>query len=170
MPEIMGPEIIGIAAVAANGVIGADNDIPWRIPADWQRFKALTTGNVLIMGRKTYDSIGRQLPGRTTFVITRDRMWRAEGVRAVPSVAEAFDQAMRLNAKIIFVAGGGEIYRAAWDLLTGLEITAVDQQPPGAVTFPRIEPNEWIETSRERRDGYSFVSYRRRRIKSPTTD
>ena len=62
-------EIIAIAAVAANGVIGAGNDIPWRIPADWKRFKALTTGNVLIMGRKTYDSIGRSLPGRTTFVI-----------------------------------------------------------------------------------------------------
>ncbi|HEU4909857.1 MAG TPA: dihydrofolate reductase, partial [Propionibacteriaceae bacterium] len=75
------PQIIGIAAVAANGVIGAENDIPWRIPADWQRFKALTMGNVLIMGRKTYDSIGRTLPGRTTFVITRDPMWRGDGVR-----------------------------------------------------------------------------------------
>ena len=72
------PEIIAIAAVAANGVIGAGNDIPWRIPADWQRFKALTMGSVLIMGRKTYDSIGRPLPGRTIFVITRDRMWRGE--------------------------------------------------------------------------------------------
>ncbi|MGH3338106.1 MAG: dihydrofolate reductase, partial [Propionibacteriaceae bacterium] len=87
------PEIIGIAAVAANGVIGAGNDIPWRIPADWQRFKALTLGHVLIMGRKTYDSIGRALPGRITFVITRDRMWRGDVVRAVPSVDEAFDQA-----------------------------------------------------------------------------
>ena len=81
------PEIIGIAAVAANGVIGTGNDIPWRISADWQRFKALTMGHVLIMGRKTYDSIGRPLPGRTTFVITRDRMWRGKGVRAVPSVS-----------------------------------------------------------------------------------
>ncbi|HEX5908263.1 MAG TPA: dihydrofolate reductase, partial [Propionibacteriaceae bacterium] len=107
-------EIIAIAAVAANGVIGAGNDIPWRIPADWQRFKALTMGNVLIMGRKTYDSIGRSLPGRTTFVITRDRMWRADGVHAVPSLDEAFDQAMLLN-ETIYVAGGGEIYRAAWD-------------------------------------------------------
>jgi dihydrofolate reductase len=168
MPEIMGPQIIGIAAVAANGVIGADNDIPWRIPADWQRFKSLTTGNVLIMGRKTYDSIGRPLPGRTTLVVTRDRMWRGDGVRAVPSVGEALDQAMLLDPKIIFVAGGGEIYRAAWDRLTGLEITEVDQHPGGAVTFPRIDPDEWIETSRERRNGYSFVSYRRRAQQSPT--
>jgi dihydrofolate reductase len=156
------PEIIGIAAVAANGVIGAGNDIPWRIPADWQRFKTLTMGNVLIMGRKTYDSIGRPLPGRTMFVITRDRMWRGEGVRAVPSVDEALDQALLLDTQTIFVAGGGEIYRAAWDRLTGLEITEVDQNPDGEVRFPEIDPDDWIETSREQCDGYNFVSYRRR--------
>jgi dihydrofolate reductase len=156
------PEIIGIAAVAANGVIGAGNDIPWRIPADWQRFKALTTGHVLIMGRKTYDSIGRSLPGRTTFVITRDRMWRGDGVRAVPSLDEAFDQALLLDPETIFVAGGGEIYRAAWHRLTALEITEVDQYPDGEVRFPEIGQNEWIETGRESHDGYSFVSYCRR--------
>ena len=160
------PEIIGIAAVAANGVIGAGNDIPWRIPADWQRFKTLTMGNVLIMGRKTYDSIGRPLPGRTMLVITRDRMWRGEGVRAVPSVDEALDQALLLDTQTIFVAGGGEIYLAAWDRLTGLEITEVDQNPDGEVTFPEIDPDDWIETAREPRDGYSFVSYRRSRKES----
>jgi len=156
------PEIIGIAAVAANGVIGAGNDIPWRISADWQRFKTMTMGHVLIMGRKTYDSIGRPLPGRTTFVITRDRMWRGDGVRAVPSLDEAFDQAMPLDPQTIFVAGGGEIYRTAWDRLTGLEITEVEQNPDGEVTFPPIDPDMWVETVRERHDGYSFVSYRRR--------
>jgi dihydrofolate reductase len=119
-------------------------------------------GHVLIMGRKTYDSIGRALPGRITFVITRDRMWRGDGVRAVPSVAEAFDQALQLNPQTIFVAGGGEIYRATWDRLTGLEITEVDQNPKGGVTFPEIAPDLWIETGREPHDGYSFVSYRRR--------
>ena len=156
------PEIIAIAAVAANGVIGTGNDIPWRLPADWQRFKALTMGHVLIMGRKTYDSIGRPLPGRTTFVITRDRVWRSDGVRAAPFLDEAFDQAMLLNPDIIFVAGGGEIYRAAWDRLTGLEITEVDQNPSGEVTFPEIAPDAWIETGREPHNGYSYVSYRRR--------
>jgi dihydrofolate reductase len=160
------PEIIAIAAVAANGVIGAGNDIPWRIPADWQRFKALTMGSVLIMGRKTYDSIGRPLPGRTIFVITRDRMWRREEVRAVPSLDEALDQALGLDSQMIFVAGGGEIYRAAWDRLTGLEITEVAQNPVGEVTFPTIDPDDWIETAREPRDGYSFVSYRRSPQKS----
>lgn len=156
------PAIIGIAAVAANGVIGARNDIPWRIPADWQRFKALTTGNVLIMGRKTYNSIGRPLPGRTTFVITRDRMWQRDGVRAVPSLDEAFHQALLLNPELIFVAGGGEVYRAAWHRLTRLEITEVDQTPEGEVRFPEIDPGEWIETGRESYEGFSFVSYRRR--------
>jgi dihydrofolate reductase len=162
------PEIIGIAAVASNGVIGAGNDIPWRIPADWRRFKALTMGHVLIMGRKTYDSIGRSLPGRTTFVITRDRMWQAEGVVPVPSVQEALDEALRLNSQIIFVAGGGEIYRAAWDRLTGLEITEVHQSPDGDVRFPEIDPNEWIETARDAGDGFSFVSYRRGSLQEST--
>ena len=114
------------------------------------------------MGRKTYDSIGRALAGRTTFVITRDRMWRGDGVRAVPSVDEALDQAMLLDSHTIFVAGGGQIYRAAWDRLTRLEITEVAQNPNGEVKFPEIDPDEWIETAREPQDGYSFVSYRRR--------
>src|SRR5215208_7422981 len=162
------PEMIGIAAVAANGIIGTGNDIPWRIPADWRRFKSLTIGQVLIMGRKTYDSIGRALPGRITFVITRNRMWRAEGVRAVTSLEDAFDQALQLDPQTIFIAGGGEIYRAAWDRLTGLEITEVDQIPDGEVTFPEIDPDDWTETSREPQDGYSFVSYRRRSQKKPT--
>ena len=154
-------EIVGIAAVARNGVIGSGNDIPWRIPADWQRFKRLTVGNVLIMGRKTYASIGRPLPGRTTFVVTRDRMWRGDGVHVVPELDDAFRQAALLTPQTIFVAGGGEIYRAAWDRLTNLEITEVDQTPRGEVTFPDIDPADWSETFREDHDGFSFVSYRR---------
>jgi dihydrofolate reductase len=155
-----GQAIVAIAAVADNGVIGAGSDIPWRIPADWQRFKRLTLGQVLIMGRKTYDSIGRPLPGRTTFVITRDRGWHRDGVRAVPQVDQAFEEASALAPEMIFVAGGGEIYRAAWDRLTALEITEVHQEPPGDVTFPMIT-DAWVETAREDHDGYSFVGYRR---------
>ena len=154
-------DIVGIAAVARNRVIGAGNDIPWRIPEDWDRFKRLTMGQVLIMGRKTYDSIGRPLPGRTTFVITRDNKWRADGVRAVPLLDEAFAQANDLGPEMIFVAGGGEIYRAAWERLTRLEITEVDQEPAGETTFPAIDSSEWRVTWREEHDGYSFVSYRR---------
>jgi dihydrofolate reductase len=154
-------EVVGIAAVARNGVIGADGDIPWRIPADWARFKRLTMGQVLIMGRKTWDSIGRALPGRTTFVVTRDTTWRGEGAYAVPFLEEAFDQAAAKDPKTIFVAGGGEIYRAAWDRLTRLEITEVDAEPEGDITFPPIDPQDWSEVSREPHEGYSFVSYRR---------
>jgi dihydrofolate reductase len=154
-------EIVGIAAVARNGVIGADNDIPWRIPADWARFKQLTMGQVLIMGRKTWASIGRALPGRTTFVVTRDKMWRGEGVYAVPSLEEAFDRAAAQRPATIFVAGGGEVYRAAWDRLTRLELTEVDAEPAGEVTFPEIDPMVWSEVSREPHQGYAFVSYRR---------
>ena len=153
--------LILIAAVARNGVIGADNDIPWRIPADWARFRQLTTGQVLIMGRKTWASIGRALPGRTTFVVTRDKLWRGEAVYAVPSLDEAFDQAAARNPDTIFVAGGGEIYRAAWDRLTGLEITEVDAEPAGNVTFPDIDPRRWSEVFREPHEGYTFVRYRR---------
>ena len=177
-------EIIGIAAVARNGVIGADGDIPWRIPEDWQRFKGLTMGQVLIMGRKTWASIGRPLPGRTTYVVTRDNslargttpsnprrdrndtrevapMWRGEDVYAVPFLDEAFAQAAARKPETIFVAGGGEIYRAAWDRLTRLEITEVDAEPEGDVTFPEIRSDEWREISRERHAGFAFVGYRR---------
>jgi dihydrofolate reductase len=154
-------EIVGIAAVARNGVIGADGDIPWRIPEDWRRFKQLTMGQVLIMGRKTWASIGRPLPGRITYVVTRDRMWRGEDVFTVPFLDEAFAQAAAREPQTIFVAGGGEIYRAAWDRLTRLEITEVDAEPVGDVTFPEINPAEWQETSREPHAGFTFVSYRR---------
>jgi dihydrofolate reductase len=155
-------DVIGIAAVARNGVIGADGDIPWRIPEDWQRFQRMTMGQVLIMGRKTWASIGRPLPGRTLYVLTRDKMWRGEDVYAVPSLEEAFARASARQPQTIFVAGGGEIYRAAWDRLTGLEVTEVDAEPEGDVTFPPIDPEVWEEIARDARDGYAFISYRRR--------
>ncbi|MCW2809794.1 MAG: folA [Friedmanniella sp.] len=156
-------EVVGIAAVARNGVIGSDGEIPWRIPADFARFRAVTMGHVLLMGRKTYDSIGRALPGRTTYVITRDRMWRGDGVRAVPFLDEAFALAEASGAEKVFVAGGGEIYRAAWDRLDRLDLTEVDAEPAGEVTFPAVRPQEWVETRREPHEGYSFVGYGRRR-------
>jgi dihydrofolate reductase len=178
-------EIVAIAAVARNGVIGADGDIPWRIPEDWQRFKRLTMGQVLIMGRKTWASIGRPLPGRTTYVVTRDTtlarattplnprrgrnttpevapVWRGEDVYAVPTLDEAFTAAAAQRPKTIYVAGGGEIYRAAWDRLTGLEITEVDAEPVGDVTFPAVVSGEWQETARQSFPGFAFVTYARR--------
>jgi dihydrofolate reductase len=155
-------DVVGIAAVARNSVIGDGRDIPWHISEDLRRFKRLTMGQVLIMGRKTYDTIGRPLPGRTTFVITRDRMWRGEGVRAVPFLEEAIELGTEIAPDAIFVAGGGEIYRLAWRHLDRLEITEVDLESAGEVTFPAISATEWQEIAREPHEGYSFVSYRRR--------
>ncbi|MDN5771302.1 MAG: dihydrofolate reductase [Microlunatus sp.] len=156
------PEVIGIAAVARNGVIGAGGDIPWRIREDLARFKALTTGHVLIMGRKTYDSIGRPLPGRTTVVVTRDPDWNADGVIVAHDVESAFALAYALEPTKIFVAGGGEIYAAAGPRLGVLEITEVDLEPPGDVGFPPIEHAQWQERSRVSAEGYAFVQYVRR--------
>jgi dihydrofolate reductase len=167
-PEPVGPQLVAIAAVARNGVIGADGDIPWRIPADWRRFKALTTGSTLVMGRKTYDSIGRALPGRTTVVITRDRRWRGDGVLVAPSVEEALAQASARETETIWVAGGGEVYAATWDRLTRLELTEVALDPAGSVRLPDVDPAQWRESAREEHgeaDGapaYAFVSYVRR--------
>lgn len=152
------PEVIGIAAVARNGVIGAGNDIPWRIPEDWARFKAITMGHVLIMGRRTYDSIGRPLPGRTTVVVTRDPDWITDGVLIARDLDEAFETAYALSPEKVFVAGGGQIYAAAWDRLDCLEITEVDVEPTGDVRFPSIGP-EWHETSRDERIGFVFVTF-----------
>lgn len=161
--SVSSPAIVAIAAVARNGVIGAGADIPWRIPEDWQRFKRLTMGQTLIMGRKTYDSIGRPLPGRRTMVITRDPEWSREGVEVAGDVGSALALAAAHRSQTIFVAGGGEIYRAAWALLTGLEITEVNATPDGDVTFPPIPAAEWIETARDQHPGFAFVTYCRRR-------
>lgn len=153
-------EVVAIAAVGRNGVIGAGNDIPWRIREDWVRFKLLTMGQVLLMGRKTFASIGRPLAGRQTIVITRDPGWSRPGVTTAATVATALAEARRTAPDAtVFVAGGGEIYRAAWDVTDRLEITEVDQAPPGDVTFPPIDPAQWHRTGHEQHDGFAFSSY-----------
>jgi dihydrofolate reductase len=166
------PQLVGIAAVARNGVIGADGDIPWRIPADWRRFKALTTGHTLVMGRKTYDSIGRPLPGRTTVVVTRDRMWRGEGVLTAPTLEWALETAAEREGAqeggTVWVAGGGEVYAATWDRLDRLELTEVDVEPAGSVRLPAVDDADWREAAREEHEAadgvpaYAFVTYVRR--------
>jgi dihydrofolate reductase len=148
--------MILIAAVGANGVIGRDNDLPWRIREDLQRFKQLTLGHTLVMGRKTYDSIGRPLPGRRTVVVTRQTDWSAEGV----DVVHTLDDALRYDGDL-YVAGGGQIYRQTLPYADRLELTEVAQSPAGDVTFPEVDPALWTETARTPRDGFTFVSYRR---------
>ncbi|MGC4153987.1 MAG: dihydrofolate reductase [Propionicimonas sp.] len=156
--------IIGIAIVGSNGVIGDGHSQPFEIAEDWARFKQVTLGHPLIMGRRTHDAIGRWLPGRTTIVVTGDpsRIQLPTGGRAtgyaVASLEEALDLARSLDDEI-YVAGGGSIYHQAWPELTELDLTRVDAEADGTVFFPPVEPTEWQEVSREPRDGFSFVRY-----------
>ncbi len=148
-----------IAAVARGGVIGRDNDMPWHLPADLKHFKALTMGKTMLMGRRTYLSIGRPLPGRTTLVLTRQTDWTADGVTVVHSVPEAL--ALVGDAELI-IAGGGDLYAQLIDTADRLEITHIDQNVLGDTMFPKIDPEIWGELAREDHDGYSFVTYQRR--------
>lgn len=157
------PELVAIAAVADNDVIGADGDIPWRIPGDLPRLKRLTMGHVLLMGRRTYDTLGRPLPGRTTIVLTRDRDWSAEGVLVAHDVEAALAlAAQHAPGKIVWVFGGGEMYRLAWDRIERLELTLVHAEPAGDTTFPAVDPDDWTERAREPHDGFDFATYVRR--------
>lgn len=168
-----GPIVALIAAVARNGVIGRDNGLVWRLPSDLKRFKALTLGRPLIMGRKTFQSIGRPLPGRETIVVTRQSQFRAEGVLSAPDLDAAFALAARraaaLGANEIMVAGGGDIYAQTISRADRLFLTEVALAPDGDVRFPAIEMARWRETRREAglrtdRDeaDYTFVDYERR--------
>ncbi|GGL92766.1 dihydrofolate reductase [Nakamurella endophytica] len=147
-----------VAAVAANGVIGADGGMPWHLPEDLRRFRRLTTGRTLVMGRRTWDSIGRPLPGRRTVVVTRDRAWAADGATVAHSLADA----LALAGPDAVVVGGGEIYAAALPVADVLELTHVDRAVAGDTRFPEIRVDEWRETERQDRDGFSFVRYERR--------
>lgn len=148
-----------IAAVGSNGVIGADNDMPWHLPEDFAFFKRTTMGHAMVMGRKTFDSIGRALPGRRTIVITRQSDWHHADVETVHSLDDALGLAGPVGE--VFVAGGGEIYAQAMPFAHRLLITEVDQEPAGDVRFPEIDPTQWHETAREQRDGFAWVTYER---------
>ncbi len=157
-----------IAAVARNGVIGIDNRLPWHLPADLKRFKALTTGHAVIMGRKTWQSLPekfRPLPGRQNIVVTRNGDFRAEGATVVTSLPAAVAAAQSGEA---FVIGGAELYSAALALADRLQLTEIDAAFDGDTHFPAIDPHQWRETAREtHRDeagglGYAFVTYQRR--------
>ena len=142
------PTLTLVAAVADNGVIGNAGDIPWRIPADFAHFKALTLGHVLVMGRATYESIGRALPGRTTIVLTRDPGWRAEGVAVAGDLDEALALAETLPGEV-FVAGGAAVYAAALDRAHAQVLTEVHLSPEGDTRYPQFDPAQWTEVRRE---------------------
>ena len=152
--------VVMVAAVADNGVIGADGDIPWRIPADFAHFKQVTLGHTLVMGRSTYDSIGRPLPGRTTIVLTRSESWTAEGVLVAGSLDQALALAEPLDGDVM-IAGGSHVYAAALPRADEQVLTFVHQSPEGDTFYPEFDRSDWVETARESHEGYDWVWLRR---------
>ena len=161
-------ELSIIVAAAENNVIGRENGLIWHLSADLKRSKVLTTGYTILMGRKTFESIGRPLPGRRNVVISRNAAFRPAGVEVAGSPAEAMEK-LKEEEKV-FVIGGGTIYREFWDKADTLYLTRVGVSPEGDTFIPEILPSQWDLLDREdfEADGkneyaYSFLDYRRRR-------
>jgi dihydrofolate reductase len=152
-----------LAAIARNGVIGVDGGLPWHLPDELALFKELTLGHVLVMGRRTYESVGRPLPGRTTIVVTRRPDWEpgVDGVLRAASVEEALEVACEIDDEV-FVVGGAEVYAAALSTADRLALTFVDSEPEGDTTFPDVDWSPWRETARREGDGWTNVTYERR--------
>jgi len=163
-------KIILLVAKAKNQVIGKDNQLVWKLSADLKRFKNLTTGHYLLMGRKTVESLGRPLPNRTHLIITRNAEFEApEGHYAFHSVEEALIFCTKRQLDKLFVIGGGEIYKEALPLCDVLEITEVDASPEGDTFFPELDFSIWKEKEREDFSAdetneypYAFVTYEKR--------
>ncbi|MEM4267517.1 MAG: dihydrofolate reductase [Candidatus Woesearchaeota archaeon] len=155
-------EIIIIAAVAENGVIGKDGKIPWHIKEDFMHFKKLTMGHACVMGRLTYESLpdnARPLPGRENIVLTTNRNYRAKGAKVFESWESAISYLK--NREKVFVCGGASVYRTALKDANTLEITRVHTSPIGDVVFPHIDWKEWRRVNEEKHNGYSFLKYER---------
>ena len=166
-------EIVLMVAVADNGVIGQGNAIPWRLKSDQARLKAMTMGKPVVMGRKTFLSLRRPLPGRTNIVITRDVDFQAKGAVVTTSLASAravaLGDALRRSVSEIAVIGGAEIYAQWMDWADRLEVTEVHARPEGDTVLAPIDPRDWEEAARLRHSAtsddsadFSYVTYRRR--------
>lgn len=172
-PQVSVIETVLIVAVAENGVIGQSNAIPWRLKTDQQRLKAITMGKPIVMGRKTFVSLGRPLPGRTNIVVTRDTTFHAVGAVVTTSLDRAMDvargDALRRFATEISVIGGAEIYNQTLAIADRVELTLVHATPDGDAHFAPLDPVVWEETARQRHPAgevdsvdFSYVTYRRR--------
>lgn len=144
--------IVLVVAMARNRVIGSQGTMPWRVPSDLKRFRTVTWGKPMIMGRKTWKAIGRALPGRESVVVTSDPQFAAEGAHVVHSLEAALERArqlaVQLSADEIAVIGGGEVYAQVMDLAERIYMTELDCTPAGDVEFPEIDPGQWLEESR----------------------
>ncbi len=153
-----------IVAMASNRCIGKDNALPWRLPADLKRFKQLTMGHALVMGRKTYESIGRPLPGRTMIVVTRQQDYAPEGVQVAHSLEQALGMA---HGDEVFLAGGADIYRQAMDRVRRLYLTRIDREYEGDAFFPPLDLSAWTLLAEEHHPAttteppFSFLTYER---------
>jgi dihydrofolate reductase len=162
--------LVAVVAVARNGIIGGENRLLWRLRNDLRRFKALTIGKPLIMGRKTFLSIGKPLPGRHNIIVTRDPDFTADGVEIVHSLAEALSAGQRAaktsGADEVIIGGGSEIYRALLPACSRAHVTLVDCAPEGDAVFPWPMPFPWRETARETHEAdaenehkYAFITF-----------
>ncbi|BCM25356.1 dihydrofolate reductase [Methyloradius palustris] len=155
-----------IVAIAQNRVIGANNALPWHLPEDLKRFRALTTGHHIIMGRKTYDSLNRLLPNRTTVIVTRNPHYKVPGALIAHSLADAIKQAV--NDDEVFLIGGAELYRDGLNLADKLYLTEIEASFEGDAFFPEINLMEWAEIGREKHISekgltFSYITYQRKR-------
>lgn len=157
-----GPTLV--AALTRGRVIGAEGGIPWHLPEDLRHFKQLTTGATVIMGRGTFDSIGRALPGRRTIVITRSPTWSAPGVETAGSVDEALERAA---PEQIFIAGGAQIYALALPRADRMVLSHVHLDVPGDTYFPEWDPAHWRVVQEQAYDGFTVVTYERTRPEGP---
>ncbi len=176
-PETHGdaaPKIVALVAVAKNGVIGANGGLPWRVSGDLKRFKALTMGKPLILGRRTFEALPRALPGRELVVVTRDATFSAPGAHVARSPKEALETARKIawrsGAREICIGGGAELYLALLEATDRIELTEIDLTPQGDAFLPPFDPAIWRETARvaaERGEkdeaDYAFVTLERRR-------
>ena len=145
-----------IAAMDKNRLIGKDNSLPWKLPADMKRFKELTTGKPVIMGRKTFESIGRALPNRINIILTRDKSCKAEGCVVVHSIEEALKAAK--DSKEVMVIGGAQIYAQFMPIANKMHLTLIDEDFEGDAHFPEYKKNEWTEVKKEEhKDKFGFV-------------
>ncbi|MFA5134466.1 MAG: dihydrofolate reductase [Patescibacteria group bacterium] len=153
-----------IAAISQNRVIGKNGKLPWAIPEDMRRFRQLTAGHVVIMGRKTFESIGKPLKNRTNIVITRDSSYRAPGCTVVSSLEAALEQAKKVEHTEMFIIGGGEVYRQALPICDKLYLTVVHESIEGDAFFPDFSAFSIVEDKRESSDenhAYTFLKLTR---------
>jgi dihydrofolate reductase len=164
--------VVLVAAIAENGIIGRGDALPWRLKSDMQHFRALTMGKPVVMGRKTFLSIGKPLAGRTTIVVSRDRAFAAPGIVVAPGIdvalAVARGDALRRNTDAIVIAGGADVYEQTLPHATQLAITHVHKKVDGDARFPAIDPRLWRESARDERQAgveddaaFAFVTYSR---------